>query len=111
MSGCAGFRPGGSFSSQLNSEQREEVITVARARIHQSGLLTADEYSLVQASAPSMSYYFLAGKEYAQYSISWPLLNGEKIIISNQGGPILTLDKASVERQLVTTNPTELFSK
>jgi hypothetical protein len=73
------------------------VIARARTMVLASGLVQGSERSVVESTNPNMSYYFLAGVDYAHYFITWKGAEREGLLVHGQGN-MLTLVGAEVKR-------------
>jgi hypothetical protein len=89
------------FSGHLIREERAQVIMLAIQRVEESNLLNGEELAHVRAHEPRLSYYFLAGKYDAQYSVRWALSETDEVCVFSTGGNIMTLEGAKIERRKI----------
>ena len=94
LTACADFQ---ALSAQLTAEERRIVIERAREKVVTSALgLRPQEFEIIKREKPSLSYYFLA-KPYADYTLRWPVANGEAILVHGRGN-LFELEGAVVKR-------------
>ena len=83
--------------SGLTQEQSEKVVSRARELAMSRNSFSEAERRVIQSTAPLVSYYFISGPRYADYSIQWLLPDGVRVAVSGRGN-LLELEGAMVSR-------------